>query len=100
MRLIIWLIIIGVLVCAWCPWFGQAAAVSDVAANVQTAQKLVTACVLTPEPATVSKSLFGYTEMISYNCNPAGTGSVSTGEDTAFVTFFNYVFGIPNPAVE
>lgn len=100
MRLIIFLIILAVALCAWCPWLSPTNAAALVATSVQSAETELNGCTLTPDTSSISKEFFGYTESVSYSCNPVSTGAVTTGTNTVFVTFFNTVIGTPHPIIQ
>ncbi len=95
-----YLLIIGIFICAWCPWFEADEAkqliVSKVRESESTLQK---GCTLTIDPSTFQKVPFGYSEVVAYDCT-INTDFLTEGKNTVYVLFFKEVLNVPHPIIK
>lgn len=94
------LIIVGIVVVAWCPWFAVGDAAQLIRAKVyQGQQDIQDGCVLSIDLNTMEKVPFGYRQSVSYTCSIGGD-FVSDGKNNVFVTFYKQVIGVPHPIIK
>jgi hypothetical protein len=95
-----YLVLIGLFICAWCPWFEEMEAKQLIYNKVRESQStLQNGCVLTIKPETIEKMPFGYKETVAYNCT-LNTDFLTEGENIVFVTFFKEVINVPHPIIK
>ncbi|MBP6904887.1 MAG: hypothetical protein KBB91_02430 [Candidatus Pacebacteria bacterium] len=100
MKGFLWIVLAGIVVLAWCPWFEMEEAkqliYAKVYANQQTLQE---GCILSIDTKTLEKVPFGYRQMVGYECSLDGD-FVTEGENTVLVTFFKEVINVPHPVIK
>ena len=97
-----YLIILGLIILAWCPWLTAPQAAELVSTGVAQAQEQnPDLCSQTVIENSIRKVPFGYTEEVSYNCatNDPLYG-IAQSTDIVFVTFYKGLWGIPNETVQ
>jgi hypothetical protein len=98
MKYLIILIILGIIILAWCPWLTVSQALNIVDTEVAQVQKQnPDLCSQTVNRNSIKKVPFGYTEEVSYNCaiNDPAYG-VAQSTNIVFITFYKGLWGIPN----
>ena len=97
-----YLIILGIVVLAWCPWLKKDEALSIVDARVlQMQEKNKNLCAMSINRDSILKVPFGYTEEVSYDCTTTdAVYGVEKSTDTVFITFYKGLLGMPNKKVE
>ncbi len=94
------LIFVGLIICAWCPWFEPADARQLIYNKVYESQStLQDGCNLSIDELSFEKTLFGYKQTVAYNCT-FNTDFITEGENTVFITFFKEVLNVPHPIVK
>lgn len=94
----LFVLFLGIIVLAWCPWLKMDEAKSIVDEKVaQMQEKEPNLCAMFIHRDSIQKVPFGYTEKISYDCtlNDAVYG-VLKSTDVVFVTFYKGIFGVPS----
>jgi len=96
------IVIIIVLVLAWCPWLTKEEALSIVDARIAQLQKSnPNLCEMIPDIESITKVPFGYNENVLYDCSgeddPVYGGSKTNNE--IFVTFYKKIWGRPHGVV-
>jgi len=96
MRYLITLVLLGIALCAWCPWLepDQAQKLIDqkITQLESTNQNI---CPIQTSPETLRKTFFGYSEKTSYDCTTTNNDfGVEKDQNVAFVTFYNGVIGV------
>lgn len=100
MKLFGYLLLIAIIVTAWCPWFEEMEARQLIYNKVRESQStLQNGCVLTIDPTSFQKMLFGYKQTVAYNCT-LNTDFLTEGENTVFVFFFKEVVNVPHPIIK
>ncbi len=100
MKGFLFLIFVGLVVLAWCPWFEMTEAKQLIYARVyENQQKLQEGCNLSIETTSLEKIPFGYRETVAYTCSLNGD-FVTEGKNTVFVTFFKEVINVPHPVIK
>ena len=97
-----YLIILGIIVLAWCPWLKAEEALDIVDARIlQMQEENPDLCVMSVNKSSIAKVPFGYTEEVSYDCtiNDSVYG-VSKSRDTVFITFYKGLLGMPNKNIK
>lgn len=93
-------IIIGIIVlCAWCPWISKEEAISIVERAADPKHTNLKNCTITPDPSTINKELFGYTEMVTYDCFLLNNESIANGQNKVYITFIKTLVNMPNPII-
>src|ERR1700722_6016624 len=92
-------LILIVCLCAWCPWLTQTQAIALTQAKAQGIEQNLIGCTLTRDPTTIAKAAFGYTENFSFSC-ALENQQLTQGEEVVFISFFNWVFGMPEPIIK
>ena len=93
-----YLIILGLLVLAWCPWLKADEALSIIDAKVaQMQEQNSNLCAMFVNKDSIQKIPFGYTEKVSYDCtiNDAVYG-VLKSTDVVIITFYKGLLGMPS----
>ncbi len=100
MRAFFLIVMIGLIVCAWCPWFEMTEAKQLIYNRVYQSQStLQEGCNLTIEQNSLEKIPFGYRQMVDYNCT-INTDFITEGKNTVFVIFFKQVVNVPHPIIK
>ena len=100
MKALFYLIIIGIVICAWSPWFEPQEARDLIYGKVYESQStLQKGCTLTIDDRSFKKVLFGYSQKVGYACT-FNTDFITDGTNTVFVTFFKEVLNVPHPIVK
>jgi hypothetical protein len=102
MKYLITLIILGIIILAWCPWLTADQAINMVDTEIAQLQKQYPdLCSQTINRSSIKKVPFGYTEEVSYNCaiNDPVYG-VTQATNIVFITFYNGLWGIPKETVQ
>jgi len=95
------LIIVAIVaVGAWCPWFTSEEAAGIVKAKIEAREQVRRICTLTAEETTISKTVFGYTEQVSYTCAFEHLEQLSGGRNTVFIPFWGIVLNMPEPLIK
>ncbi len=94
------LIVVGLIIVAWCPWFEPADARQLIYNKVYESQStLQEGCNLSIDDLSFTKVAFGYRQTVAYNCT-FNTDFITEGENTVIVTFFKEVLNVPHPIVK
>ncbi len=95
-----YLLLIGIFIGAWCPWFEATEAKQLIYNKVRESQStLQNGCVLTIDQNSLVKMPFGYKQTVAYNCT-LNTDFLTEGENAAFVFFFKEVINVPHPIIK
>jgi len=93
------MLLIAIVVTAWCPWFEPVQAKQLIYNKVRESQStLKNGCVLTIDQNSLEKMPFGYKQTVAYSCT-FNTDLLSEGKNIVFVTFFNTVLNVPHPLI-
>lgn len=92
-----YLIILGIIILAWCPWLKAEEAVSIVDAKVAQMQaQNPDLCTMFIHRDSIQKVPFGYTEKVSYDCTlNDDVYGVLKATNVVFITFYKGIFGMP-----
>lgn len=97
-----YLIILGIILLAWCPWLKADEALGIVEARVLRMQEEnQDLCAMSVYRDSIRKVPFGYTEKVSYDCaiTDAEYG-ILKATDTVFITFYKGLIGMPNKSIK
>jgi hypothetical protein len=96
------IILIFIIFLAWCPWLSKEQAMKIVDDKVVKMQEdNPDLCPMLVNEETISKTLFGYTEKVSYDCNAVdAVYGVEGGSDVVFITFYSGLIGMPQKVVK
>lgn len=96
-----YLIILGLVVLAWCPWLKAEEAINIIDARVaKMREKSPDLCAMFINRDSIRKVPFGYTEKVSYNCAVTDVEyGVLQSTNVVFVTFYKGILGMPNKTV-
>ena len=97
-----YLLILGIIALAWCPWLSVEEAQIIVDREVANAQeKNPNLCALFIRKDSIRKIPFGYTEQVSYDCSVNDpVYGVRESSNVVFLTFYKGIFGIPNKTIK
>ena len=97
MNFTIIIIILALIVFAWCPWLKPPEAQQLVDVRVQELQNQYTdLCAMTIHKDTLSKVPFGYSEKVSYDCTVTDSlYGIQKSTNTVFITFYKGLIGFP-----
>lgn len=97
-----YLIILGIILLAWCPWLSKEEAVKVVAERIaQMEQENENLCAMFIYEDSIKKVPFGYTEKISYDCTITDEEyGVEQSKNIVFITFYKGLLGMPNKTVK
>jgi len=97
-----YLIIIGIIFLAWCPWLTADEAMSLIDARVAEMQaKNPDLCAMFINKKSITKVPFGFTEEVSYDCTITDTVyGVLQSRNTVLITFYKGLIGMPNKTIE
>jgi hypothetical protein len=94
------LIVVGLIIVAWCPWFKPEDARQLIYNKVYESQStLQDGCNLTIDELSFKKVAFGYQQKVGYACT-FNTDFITEGTNTVFITFFKEVINVPHPIVK
>jgi hypothetical protein len=94
------LVLVAIIVTAWCPWFKAGEARQLIANKVRESQStLQTGCILKIDTLSLQQIPFGYIETVAYNCT-FNTDFLTEGKNTVFVPFFKQVTNVPHPIIK
>lgn len=96
-----YLIILGLVVLAWCPWLKADEAMKIIDTRVtQMKEKSPDLCAMSINRDSIQKVPFGYTEKVSYDCAITDVEyGVLQSSNVVFITFYKGIFGMPNKTV-
>lgn len=94
------LIVVGLIICAWCPWIDPAEAEQLIYNRVYKSQStLQNGCNLSIVPGSFEKVPFGYRQTVGYNCTFTNE-FVTDGTNNVFLTFYKDVLNVPHPIIK
>lgn len=96
-----YLIFLGIIALAWCPWLTKEEALGLVDTKVAQLQEENTdLCAMFINRDSIQKVPFGYTEKVSYDCTITDTiYGVSQSTDIVFIAFYKGLIGMPNKTI-
>ncbi|OGI68448.1 hypothetical protein A2738_01015 [Candidatus Nomurabacteria bacterium RIFCSPHIGHO2_01_FULL_42_15] len=96
-----YLIILGLILLAWCPWLTAEEAsniIDNRVAEMQEANPDL--CAMEINKDSIRKVPFGYTEEVSYDCSVSDPiYGVFQSTEIVFITFYKGLIGMPNRKV-
>ncbi|OGI94495.1 hypothetical protein A3A03_00275 [Candidatus Nomurabacteria bacterium RIFCSPLOWO2_01_FULL_40_18] len=97
-----YLIILGIVILAWCPWLKAEDAMQIVDARVAEMQaENEDLCAMTVDKNSITKVPFGYTEEVSYDCSITDPEyGVLKSRGRVFITFYKGLLGMPSKTVK
>ena len=97
-----YLVILGIIFLAWCPWLKADEALSLVDARViEMQEKNENLCAMFIDRDSIRKVPFGYTEKVSYDCTVADSiYGVLKSSNTVFITFYKGILGMPHKTIQ
>lgn len=97
-----YLIILGLVILAWCPWLTAKDALNIVDAKVlQMQQDIPDLCEMSLNKKSIMKVPFGYTEEVSYDCTATDdTYGILKSRNAVFITFYKGLLGMPHKKVK
>lgn len=93
------IIILLVILAAWCPWLSQTDALNIYRLKTDEARQSSPACAFQLDEGSIHKVLFGYMAKVKYDCTIADIPSLTTGENNVFLTFFKMDVNMPHPVI-
>lgn len=102
MKYLITLIIIGLIVCAWSPWLDAKETHQLINNKIYILQKKYpNLCPIKVKENTIKKILFGYKEVLYYDCSEIDDEyGVEKSTNTIFVTFYGEIIGMPSKFIK
>lgn len=97
-----YLIILGIIILAWCPWLSKEEAMNLVTMRIaQMEQESENLCAMFIYEDSVKKVPFGYTEKVSYDCALTDKEyGIEQSKNIVFITFYKGLLGMPRKTVE